>query len=433
MTRLDQTALSRALDARWQWAVDTLAGWVRCGSVLGKEKDAQDYIAEVYRNHGLVVKTEPVDLAVVRDLPGFSPANWSYENRYNIVGIHNPVANKKRSLILNSHVDVVSPEPAELWSSPPFEPRLIENGEDGETWMMGRGAGDMKGGAVTAMWAFASLRDLGLQPASKVVFQSVIEEECTGNGSLALCAAGYQADGCVIPEPFDETVLLRQVGVLWFQVRILGRTTHVLATGRGVNAIEKSWNIIQAMRDLESELNQPEKIPDNFAGIDHPLNLNVGIISGGDWASTVAGECTIHFRIGFFPEQRCTDLMELIRHRVDEAASKDPWLRDFPPIVEFIGLKAEGCEINTASQLIVQLARAHQRCHGLAPEELSATCTTDVRFFNVYYDIPATCYGPRARNIHGVDERVSLDSMRRVAETLATFIADWCGVQAEGE
>jgi len=429
MKALNQTVIAEALDTRWQWAVDTLAGWVRCESVLGNEKDAQDYVAEVYRDLGLAVITEPVDLNTIQHLPGFSPANWSYENRYNVVGVRDPHGGKKHSLILNSHVDVVSPEPVKLWSSPPFEPRLIENGEDGETWMVGRGTGDMKGGAVAALWAFASLLDLGLEPASKVIFQSVIEEECTGNGSLALCAAGYTADGCLIPEPFDETILLRQVGVLWWQVRILGRTTHVLEAGRGVNAIEKSWNIINAMRNLEGELNQPENVPNDFAAVDHPLNLNVGIISGGDWASTVAGECTIHFRLGLFPEQRCADLMETIEQRVAQVAATDTWLRQFPPTVEFVGFQAEGCEVKADEHLVRSLERAHQRCRGDGAKKLSATCTTDVRFFNLYYGIPATCYGPKARNIHGVNERVSLDSMRRVAEVISTLIADWCGIR----
>ena len=425
-------ALAKALDERWQWAVDTLADWVACDSVLGNESDAQEYIAGVYCDLGLTVITEPVDVTAIRGLPGFSPADWSYEGRVNVVGLHDPREHRARSLILNNHVDVVSPGPVELWDSPPFKPLVREDEEDGETWMVGRGTGDMKGGAIAALWAFAALRDMGLEPASPVMFQSVIEEECTGNGTLALCAAGYGADGCVIPEPFDETVLLRQVGVLWFQVRILGRTTHVLETGRGVNAIEKSWLIIEAMRALEAELNRPKNIPAAYAEVPHPLNLNVGIISGGDWASTVAGECTTHFRLGLFPEQACEDLMEMIERRVAEVAAKDPWLCRFPPTVEYNGFRAEGFEISDGDPLVRALARAHRSLRRTGPEMLSATCTTDARFFNLYYGIPATCYGPRARNIHGANERVSVHSMMRVAEVLATFIEDWTGLRDRG-
>jgi acetylornithine deacetylase len=38
-------------------------------------------------------------------------------------------------------------------------------------------------------------------------------------------------------------------------------------------------------------------------------------------------------------------------------------------------------------------------------------------------------YGPLARNMHGIDEAVSLDSMKRMAATMAQFMADWCGVE----
>src|SRR5690606_10263631 len=148
---------------------------------------------------------------------------------------------------------------------------------------------DMKGGSMCFIWALAAMRDLGIEPASRVVCQSVLEEECTGNGALAACDGGFLGDACLIPEPFNQTILRRQVGVVWFQIRVLGLTTHVLGAGRGVNAIEKSWTFIRALRALEEETNAPDRIPPGYQGIEHPINLNVGVITGGDWASTVAG------------------------------------------------------------------------------------------------------------------------------------------------
>jgi acetylornithine deacetylase len=32
-------------------------------------------------------------------------------------------------------------------------------------------------------------------------------------------------------------------------------------------------------------------------------------------------------------------------------------------------------------------------------------------------------------NAHGFDERVELDSVKKVTKTLALFIAGWCGVE----
>jgi acetylornithine deacetylase len=51
------------------------------------------------------------------------------------------------------------------------------------------------------------------------------------------------------------------------------------------------------------------------------------------------------------------------------------------------------------------------------------------RFFTLYGDTPATCYGPEASRIHGIDESVSLDSLRDVTRVLTLFIAGWCGLE----
>ena len=56
------------------------------------------------------------------------------------------------------------------------------------------------------------------------------------------------------------------------------------------------------------------------------------------------------------------------------------------------------------------------------------TGLTDARFFGMD-GVPGLVYGPRAENIHGLDERVSIPSIRRVTKTIARFIADWCGTR----
>lgn len=48
-----------------------------------------------------------------------------------------------------------------------------------------------------------------------------------------------------------------------------------------------------------------------------------------------------------------------------------------------------------------KLGEAHKAVSGKEPVYSPVTCTTDVRFFELYYGIPATCYGPEATNIHG--------------------------------
>lgn len=62
-------------------------------------------------------------------------------------------------------------------------------------------------------------------------------------------------------------------------------------------------------------------------------------------------------------------------------------------------------------------------------EWFASFATTDARAFNLYGSIPATCYGPEAQNIHGINESVSIESTLRVAQVLALFMVRWCGVE----
>ena len=48
---------------------------------------------------------------------------------------------------------------------------------------------------------------------------------------------------------------------------------------------------------------------------------------------------------------------------------------------------------------------------------------------SVARDRPIECYGPEAKAIHGIDESVSLESIRDVTRVLAVFIAEWCGLE----
>ena len=64
---------------------------------------------------------------------------------------------------------------------------------------------------------------------------------------------------------------------------------------------------------------------------------------------------------------------------------------------------------------------------GVPPELVPTTATTDARHY-VRSGIPTICFGPRAEEIHGIDERVSLSSLGQTATVLALFLRDWCGL-----
>lgn len=395
-----------------------LADLVRAPTLLGAERAGQEVVRRAFDELGLRVEEVPLDAQALRAHPGGAPFSWDVSGKFNLVAGWGPGEHRGgRSLILNGHIDVVSPEPSDLWTSPPFEPRRVGD------WLYGRGAGDMKAGLAAIVGAVRGLRQLGLEPLAPVELQSVVEEECTGNGALACVLAGRPADAVIITEPTGLAIQTAQVGVMWFQVLIRGLPAHAGSAPAGHNAIEASHRVIASLRELEAEMNLAPPPP--FDVYEHPINMNVGIIQGGDWASTVAARCTLHCRIADYPG----GTIEQLRARVEAAvAASVAELPGFDATVLYDGFACNGFVLEPLAPLVPALESACLAATGGPAAVFASTATTDADTFFFYGDSPVAVFGPHAEQIHAIDERVSLRSVLQTAQTLALFIADWCGL-----
>jgi acetylornithine deacetylase len=407
--------IQAAVAAEQPAMVALLEELVAAPTLLGHEAAGQAVMRRAFAALGLAPFDVPLDAGALGRHPAGAPHSWDVDGKANVLADWNG-SGGGRSLILNGHVDVVGPEPAALWTGEPFGARV-----DGE-WMYGRGAGDMKSGLAAIVGAVRGLQRLGLRPRGRVQLQSVVEEECTGNGALACVLAGHTADAAILTEPTRGAIWNAQVGVLWFQVRAIGAPAHAGRGGQGSNAIEASYAAIEALRALEAELNAAR--PPLFAAYPHPINLNVGMIRGGDWPSTVAGECVTHFRLALYPGEPVDELKARVELAVAEVAADSPFHFE----VVYDGFQCEGYELDPDAPLVTGLADAAARVTGEPPPLFASTATTDARTFQLYGDTPAVCFGPLAENEHGIDERVHLPSITRTAQAIALFIADWCGV-----
>lgn len=397
---------------------------VRFASLRGEEHAIQDFVFRELRSRGYAMERFCMDRAAIEAHPGGSKFSDEHSQAPIVVGIHRPREERGRSLILQAHVDVVPPGPADLWTHPPFDPVI-----DGD-WLYGRGGADMKAGHAANFFALDALRSIGLQPAATVYVQSVVEEESTGNGALMTHLRGYRADAVLIPEPEDEKLVRTNTGVIWFTVEIRGHPVHVREMGSGANAIEAAYRVIGALRELEAAWNERRVGRPYFEDDPHPINLNIGRIEGGDWASSVPAWCRLHCRVAIFPGVSAKDASREIENAVAAFARNDPFLANNPPRVAFNGFFAEGYVLEPGSDAEACLAQAHEAATGRPLESFMTAGYLDTRVHALYDGIPALCYGPISRNIHGFDERVSLSSVKRITTAMALFIAEWCGVEA---
>ncbi len=408
-----------SVDALHDEMLDFACRLVAEPSTLGNEQGVTAIMAAELTRLGFAVTQVPLKTAEAAGHPGFAPVPWSLDDRYNVVGTREPAGTNGKSALFNGHLDVVSAGDPASWKRDPFTPTI----EDG--WLYGRGAGDMKSGVAAMVYAAHAVARAGFALGAPLIIEGVIEEECSGNGAIACLAAGYDADAVLIPEPFGPTILTDQVGVLWFKVRLGGRPTHVLQARSGVNAIEKCFGLIAALRRLEELLNQ-EAVPSPYRLLEHPINLNIGIIEGGDWPSTVPAAAVFHGRLSFFPGQSYEQICQRITETIKLAASGDEWLQDNPPTVEFYGFRSEGHSLPRNLPVFTVLEGCHQSIGGGEAASYVSTCTTDLRAFHHFGTGQATCYGPVAEQIHGFDERVAISSITQVARVYALFLARWC-------
>jgi acetylornithine deacetylase len=408
-------AIDRAIEARTDHAFAFLKRLVAAPSTVGCELEAQALVQEELERLGFDVQLLPIPETIADD-PLAGVPQGPYEGRFDVVGRLGRGRGPK--LLIDGHIDVVPAGEPALWSSPPFTPR-VRRGR-----LYGRGAGDMKCGFAMTTLALDAIGAVAPEAISgPLTFLSAIEEECTGNGTLAAARAGVLADAVLLPEPTDLQLLVAGVGILWLDVEVRGRAAHAESADRSVNPVDATLALLPAIRAFEAEMNL--EIEPAMSGVAHPYNVNVGTVSAGDWGSSVPALARMRLRIGHPTAWTAQEAERRFTRALHAAAAEDPWLRRHPPVVRRSGFRAQGYALDPGHALARRVADAHEDAHGVRPEAVAMGSTTDARIFLRAFGIPAVCYGPAAHDIHGINECVELASIVDGARTLARFLIDW--------
>ena len=340
-----------------------------------------------------------------------------------MVGTYRPATNAGKSLILQGHCDVVPAGPLDMWETPPFSP-IIKNGR-----MYGRGACDMKSGTIGALYALDAIKAAGLKPTARIHFQSR-DRGGEHRRRRALDLAARLSGRCLLHSGADR----RQDGALAGRRDLVppegARHSRACGdAGSGSNAIMAAYHLIHALQKLEVEWNERAKADRHFKTLTHPINFNPGIIKGGDWASSVPAWCDVDCRIAVLPGWSVADCQKEILACVSAASRDHRFLSNNPPDVEWSGFLSEGYELTNSAEPEAAFGKAFTAVYGGAVEDLVFTALTDTRFYGLNYNIPSLCFGASGAAMHGFNEYVDLESLRKSTKATALFIAEWCGVE----
>ena len=406
LRQIDWSAVDRSIAARLPATVGVLAALVGERSTLGDEAGAQRIVQRELELLGFAVELRDVDHALLRDEPASGYPLVDYRDRPIVIGRRSGTS--RRSLLIQGHVDVVPAGAEALWTTPPYA------ASEREGWLYGRGSGDMKGGIAMALLALAALQEVA--PAAldgALSFASVIEEECGGNGALAALLAGAVADGVVIPEPTGLDLLVGGVGVLWVEVEVARASAHAGHPLPGMSALDAALAIADALRQLAAGFERDDAATRPPSERYH---VNIGTLTAGEWISNMPAQARLGARVGYpsaLSPAEAQDRVLAAILAVDPSAG-----------VRFTGFRAEGYLLADDDPLVAALVRAHRHAHDVMPVASSGSATNDARFY-ARRGIPAVCFGPTCRNIHGVDEGVELASVAAGARTLARLSPGW--------
>jgi acetylornithine deacetylase len=409
-------AVSRLQDQQLEWTrelvriptVNPYSGDASAGSEAAGQEWLERRLLELGAQTRRV--TVPADVYARGGIIG--PAVRSWEGRDNVVGTWVLGDGRGPTVLINDHMDTVGTAGMTVAPHEPAE-------EAGR--MYGRGTSDTKGNLVMGLVAVAGLlqRPAGLR--GRIVFESVVDEECNGAGAgtLACCLAGVTGDIALCLDGDRTGVDVGCNGVATARVRVFGQAAHGSGAG-AVSALDKGIAAKEAVDAFAAE--HRKEFPH--------CPVNIGVFRAGTLPAIVPGEAELQINLNYDlrdAEQAARQLGrwdgQLFRTRFEQAMSrlqdKDEWFARHPPEVSWIkDMYPFWCDPGDPRVQIILAAAA--QILGARVEARSLPAWFDAAHLARQLGIPAVGLGFGAPGTaHAAAEYVVLDDLFLGARALA--------------
>lgn len=417
------TAANRAVEAVVpSMLVDDLRALVRIPSITGSEEAVSERLLELLSLiPGVAAGAFTHDPAVIRADPDWPGEEMPRATLPVVVGRFGRPGGRR--ILLVGHTDVVPPGDPATWTVDPWAGEI----RDGQLY--GRGACDMKGGVAAILGALRAVAETA--PADRMSGELLVafvpSEEDGGQGMLQAIRSGVTGSMAIITEPSNLDVVVAHAGALTFRLTVNGRAAHASQRREGISALDNLWFLARALEADEARRNALETDPLMTAlGLPYPTIL--GIVRGGEWASTVIDRVVADGRYGVRLGQSPADAEQELRACIAAACADDPFLRDQPAAVEIVGGRFGSARVASDHPLPIGLARTAEAVTGRRPDLLGEPYGADMRLLVDQGATPTVIFGPGdVRVAHSADERVPLAEVEACARVLAAWAVDELG------
>jgi acetylornithine deacetylase len=407
------------IDERKQDWTGLLQELIRIPSCFEAEHAIVRCVCEHVAGIGLAPILVPMDPAALRHLADAVEPISAVADRNNIV-VRLPGRGGGRSLVLNCHLDIQPEGEATEWTYPPFSGHV-----DAQTnTIFGRGAMDDKAGVAICLGLMRVIVEQQLRFDGDLIFQFVLEDEITGNGSLLCLEAGHVAEAAIILDGTrPDRAIDQHAGNMEFRLELKGRPASASVSHVGINAVELLSQTVEHLRGSFHRLNdtrQPPwtEFPSPFQFVVHGMHADAPRFS-------VPVEAMARCFVTFPPPATVDGIRSWLETegRDNAQAKKHP----HDPAFTWDGFAAEPVSCAT-DELRTLLSRAARR-NGIPEVRIGpSTGTSDMRHF-AKRNIPCLLYGPgRGFNPHRADEHFFLDDLPFMIKLYLDMVVDWCRI-----
>ena len=345
----------------------------------------------------------------------------------NLVAVVRGRAPGKR-LIFNGHLDTFPIGEDLGWTVPPLDGVL----RDGRLY--GRGVSDMKGGIAASLLATSVLARHRSCWDGEIVITLAGDEETMGSlGTRWLLENVPEAKGdAMICGDVGSPLVVRfgEKGLVWIEIEAEGSPAHGAHVHKGVNAIDRLRNALDALKTLEALVpNAPKSVTEAIAAakaVSEPLSgageadvlgrltVNIGTISGGVSPNLVPAQAKAAADIRLPAGITLEAVIETLHQHLDPLDGVR-WrvLQNYPPSVTAPDHPIVRATAQAATQVLGQTPVVNMRVGA-----------SDARLYRMF-GVPSVVFGCTPFNMGGPDEHIRVDELLAVAQVHALAALDF--------
>jgi len=321
----------------------------------------------------------------------------------------------KETLVIYAHLDVV---PAgNGWTTNPFQ-MVKKNGR-----VYGRGISDCKGSVAGLIAALKALLEKGRPKYNLLVLLTTDEEVGGYSGLCYLTDLGLvKGDYMLCMDGFSDDLVIGSNGIITWEVTVHGISAHSGSSFLGVNAVEKSVPVMQAILALKKEVqSRHSSLAANSSletvGVKNlTAILNVNMIHGGIKENIVPDRCILRGDRRVIPEETMDGAMEEMAKSIGSLDVDLKFFPGYPPM-----------HMNPDHHWVAEVREGVRRGMGFLPRLSGSQGSLDQAYATEKTGIPTCVYGVGRQmesSIHGPNENVRVTDLEGFARFLIELLAE---------